>query len=433
MMRWLFPPKPTATLPAAGAGPDLALIAQIKSLREGNAKQAALDVYTDIYAPHMQHETGWMRWGLYGLALVVVSFFGWAGWAQLEEVTSGTGKVIPTSREQVVQSMEGGLVAEVLVVEGDLVEAGQPLLRIDDVRMGANLNESQTRIDALMAAAVRLRAESQGSALTFPDAMQKRRGALLQSERDTFEAKRRALESTVNAQQQALRLAQDELRITEPLAAKGLVSDLDVLRIQRTLLDARSRITEVQTKYRADAAAELARIEGELGTQNATLVGREDSFRRTVLRASKRGIVKNIRVNTVGGVVQPGQDILEIIPIDDSLLIETRIRPSDIAFLRPGMAATVKITAYDSGVYGWLDGQLLQLSPDTLRDEVRREETYYRVIVKTQSATLLTPDGRSLPIIPGMLAQVDIKTGQKSVLSYLFKPVLRAREALRER
>jgi adhesin transport system membrane fusion protein len=284
-----------------------------------------------------------------------------------------------------------------------------------------------------MAAAVRLRAESQGSALTFPDAMQKRRGALLQSERDTFEAKRRALESTVNAQQQALRLAQDELRITEPLAAKGLVSDLDVLRIQRTLLDARSRITEVQTKYRADAAAELARIEGELGTQNATLVGREDSFRRTVLRASKRGIVKNIRVNTVGGVVQPGQDILEIIPIDDSLLIETRIRPSDIAFLRPGMAATVKITAYDSGVYGWLDGQLLQLSPDTLRDEVRREETYYRVIVKTQSATLLTPDGRSLPIIPGMLAQVDIKTGQKSVLSYLFKPVLRAREALRER
>ncbi len=431
MMRWLFPTK--AAAPANAGGPDPALIARIKHLREDNAKKASLDVYADIYAPHMHEDTGWMRWGLYGLGLVIVSFFAWAAWAQLEEVTSGAGKVIPTSREQVVQSMEGGLVAELMVAEGDLVEAGQPLLRIDDVRMGANVNESQTRIDALMAAAVRLRAESQGAALSFPEALQKRSAAVLKSERDTFEAKRRALDSGVSAQQQALRLAQDELRITEPLAAKGLVSDLDVLRIQRSLLDARSRITEMQTKYRADAAAELARVEGELGTQNATLVGREDSFRRTVLRASKRGIVKNIRVNTVGGVVQPGQDILEIIPIDDSLLVETRIRPSDIAFLRPGLATTVKITAYDSGVYGWLDGELLQISPDTLRDEVRRDETYYRALVRTRSAALRTPDGRSLPIIPGMLAQVDIKTGQKSVLSYLFKPVLRAREALRER
>ena len=433
MMRWLFPAKPKPVAQTAGAGPNPALVARIKYLQDDNAKMAALDVYADIYAPHMQSRTGWMRWGLYGLALVIVSFFSWAAWAQLEEVTSAAGRVIPTSREQVVQSMEGGLVAELLVSEGDLVDAGQPLLRIDDVRMGANLNESQTRIDALMAAAVRLRAESQGSALSFPEALQKRSPTLLKSERETYQAKRLALESIVNAQDQALRLAQDELRITEPLAAKGLVSDLDVLRIQRTVLDARSRITEAQTKYRADAAAELARVEGELGTQNATLIGREDSFRRTVLRAPKRGIVKNIRVNTVGGVVQPGQDILEIIPVDDSLLIETRIRPSDIAFLRPGLAATVKITAYDSGVYGWLDGELLQLSPDTLRDEVRRDETYYRAIVKTKTAALHTPDGRRLPIIPGMLAQVDIKTGQKSVLSYLFKPVLRAREALRER
>lgn len=432
MMRWLFPDKKPTAANAAGA-PDPALVARIQSLRSANAKQASIDVFDDIYAPHMRQDSRWMHWGLYGLALVIVCFFTWAAWAQLEEVTSGAGKVIPTSREQIVQSMEGGLVAELLVAEGDVVEAGQPLLRIDDVRMGANLNESQSRIDALMAAAVRLRAESQGSSLSFPDALEKRSAALLKSERNTFEAKRRAIDTAIGAQQQALRLAQDELRITEPLAAKGLVSDLDVLRIQRNMLDAKSRISELQTKYRADAAAELARVEGELGTQNATLVGREDSFRRTVLRASKRGIVKNIRVNTVGGVVQPGQDILEIIPIDDSLLIETRIRPSDIAFLQPGMAATVKITAYDSGIYGWLDGQVLQLSPDTLRDEVRREETYYRAIVKTQSALLRTPDGRGLPIIPGMLAQVDIKTGQKSVLSYLFKPVLRAREALRER
>lgn len=431
MMRWLFPRK--AHVPAVNGGPDGALIARIKFLRDENARRAALDVYEDIYAPHMNADFRLMRWGLYGLALVIVCFFAWASWAQLDEVTSGIGRVIPTSREQVLQSMEGGLVAELLVAEGDVVETDQPLLRIDDVRMGANLNENQSRIDALMAAAVRLRAESQGVALNFPESLQRRNNALLKSERETYEARRRSLASAVSSQQQAISLAQDELQIIEPLASKGLVSDLDVLRIQRSILDARSRIAELQTKYRADAAAELSRIEGDLGTQNATLVGREDSFRRTVLRAPKRGIVKNIRFNTVGGVVQPGQDILEIFPIDDSLLIETRIRPSDIAFLRPGLNATVKITAYDSGVYGWLDGELMQISPDTIRDEVRRDETYYRVIVRTESAALSTRDGRSFPIIPGMLAQVDIKTGQKSVLSYLFKPVLRAREALRER
>jgi adhesin transport system membrane fusion protein len=241
------------------------------------------------------------------------------------------------------------------------------------------------------------------------------------------------LDASVQAQQQALRLAQDELKITEPLAAKGLVSDIDVLRIRRSVAESKGRIDEAQSKYRADAAAELARVEAELGSQSATLVGRTDSLNRTVLRAPKRGVVKNIRVTTIGAVVQSGQDILEIVPMDDVLLVETRIRPSDIAFLRPGLPAVVKISAYDSGVYGWLEGQVQQISPDTLHDEVRKDETYYRAVISTRSSVLRTPNGQVLPIIPGMQAQVDIKTGQKSVLSYLFKPVLRAREALRER
>lgn len=412
---------------------DPAKLAQIQHQRQQNAHQADADVLADIYQARLQPIAGWTRWALYLVVSVLVVFIAWAALADLEEVTSGSGRIVPSGREQVVQSSEIGVVAEILVAEGDTVEAGQPLLRINDVRLGANVKESQSRVDALVLAGIRLRAESQGTALSFPQAMAARNIALVRSETETHEAKRRALDSLVKSQEQALRLAQEEMQITEPMAARGLVSDLDVLRIRRSMVDARGRIDEARSKYRADAAAELARVEAELGSQNAALVGREDSFKRTVLRAPKRGIVKNLRANTIGGVVQVGQDLLEIVPLDEALLVETRIRPADIAFLRPGLQAVVKVTAYDSGIYGWLDGTLIQISADTIRDEVRRDETYYRVLVQTKRSELLAPGGKPLPIIPGMLAQVDIKTGQKSVLSYLFKPVLRAREALRER
>lgn len=424
---------PRVATPQAPAAEQQALMRKILRLRSENQAQADLDLVDDVYAATLRERQPAVRWGLYSTVLVLLVFVAWAAWAQLEEVTTGSGKVIPTSREQVIQSLESGVMAEIMVSEGDTVEADQPLLRIDDVRQGASVKEGQSKVDALLAAAARLRAESQGGALVFPAEVQRRAPELIRNERETFEARRRSLDASLGAQQQALRLAQDELRITEPMAAGGYVSDVEVLRIKRTLAEAKGRIAELSGKFRAEAAAELARVESELAGQRAGLTSREDTFRRTVLRAPKRGVVKNIRINTLGGVIQPGQDLLEIIPMDDSLLIETRIRPSDIAFLRPGMEAIVKVTAYDSAVYGWLPAKLVQISPDTLRDEVRRDETYYRALVRTDAAALKTPDGKSLPIIPGMLAQVDIKTGQKSVLSYVFKPVLRAREALRER
>ena len=424
---------PRVATPQAPAAEQQALMRKILRLRSENQAQADLDLVDDVYAATLRERQPAVRWGLYSTVLVLLVFVVWAAWAQLEEVTTGSGKVIPTSREQVIQSLEAGVLAEIMVSEGDTVEADQPLLRIDDVRQGASVKEGQSKVDALLAAAARLRAESQGGALVFPAEVQRRAPELIRNERETFEARRRSLDASLGAQQQALRLAQDELRITEPMAAGGYVSDVEVLRIKRTLAEAKGRISELSGKFRAEAAAELARVESELAGQRAGLTSREDTFRRTVLRAPKRGVVKNIRINTLGGVIQPGQDLLEIIPMDDSLLIETRIRPSDIAFLRPGMEAIVKVTAYDSAVYGWLPAKLVQISPDTLRDEVRRDETYYRALVRTDAAALKTPDGKSLPIIPGMLAQVDIKTGQKSVLSYVFKPVLRAKEALRER
>ena len=431
-MMGLFRRKSGASVPASGAM-DPAKAEQIKQFRLENARVADRDVITDVYQSRLEPISGWTRWAVYLVLVVIASFVAWAALSDVEEVTSGAGRVVPTGREQVVQSSEAGVLAEMMVAEGDTVDAGQPLLRIDDVRLGANVKETQSRVDALVAAGIRLRAESMGASLNFPADLAQRAPILVTNETQTYQAKRQALDSLIRSQEQALRLAQEEMQITEPMAAKGLVSDLDVLRIRRAIADSRGRIDEARSRYRADAAAELARVEAELGTQSAALLGREDSFKRTVLRAPKRGVVKNVKANTIGGVVQVGQDLLEIVPLDEALLVETRIRPSDIAFLRPGLPAVVKITAYDSGIYGWLSGTLIQVSADTLRDEVRRDETYYRVLVRTERAELMTPAGKPLPIIPGMLAQVDIKTGQKSVLSYLFKPILRAREALRER
>jgi adhesin transport system membrane fusion protein len=413
--------------------PDAAVMARIQRLRQENAALAMKDQIVDIYHTQLVTSPALARYSIWSTLLVLVVFTAWAALTTLDEVTSGIGRVVPSSREQVLQSMEAGLVAEVMVKEGQVVQEGQDLVRIDDVKLGSNMQESQSKVHALQAAASRLHAESLGLPLKFPANLINKSPQIVRSETETYNARRRAIDSSLNAMQQALKLSNDELRITEPLAAKGMVSDIEVIRIQRSIAETRGRMLELQTKSRADASAELSRIEAELASQNATLTGRADAYRRTLLKAPKRGIVKNIRVNTVGAVIQSGQEILEIVPLDDKLLIETRIRPVDIAFLRPGLKATVKISAYDSGTYGWLDGELLQISPDTLRDEVKRDETYYRALVQTTASSLQTPNGTLLPIIPGMQATVDIKTGQKSVLSYLFKPVLRMREALRER
>lgn len=418
--------------PLAG-GPDPALIEKIKTSRIANAKQADWDVYNDIYVEQLNESRRWQQWGLYAVAIVLASFIVWASLSQLEEVTSGSGKVIPTSREQVIQTLESGVLAELLVSEGDTVQEGQALLRIDDVRQSVNINEGRNKLDALLAMAARLKAESRGQSPQFSTELRARVPLVVSSEQSTFENRLRALQASVASQEQSIKLSTEELKITEPMAAKGLVSDVDVLRIRRTLADAKGRIAEMQSKYRADAATELVRVEADLNAQQAQFVGKEDSLKRTILRAPKRGVVKNIRVTTLGAVINSGQDILEIIPLGDNLLVETRIRPSDIAFLRPGMDSIVKITAYDSGTYGWLEGRVVLISPDTIKDDVKRDEVFYKVLVRTNAAFLSPPSGKILPIIPGMLAQVDIRTGRKSVLDYLFKPLLKAQEALRER
>ena len=406
---------------------------RIRALQAKNRQQAGVDLLEDLYASAVSQNPGRVRWLLYAILALFCAAIAWAAWAQLEEVTSAPGKVIPSGGEQVLQSLEPGVIADILVNEGQLVEQDQPLLRIDDVRQGAGVQEARGRVNALRAMAVRLHAEVRDVPVAFPEDLMRSAPEIVANEQRTYQARRAALQVGLSAQEQALKLAMEELRITEPLAAQGMVSDIEILRIRRTIAEARGRMAEMTGKFRAEAASEASKVESDLAAQTAGLTSREDSFKRTVLRAPKRGIVKNVSVNTVGGVVQSGQALLEIVPIDEKLLIEARVRPADIAFLRPGLTAVVKITAYDATQYGWLTGGVIQISPDTLQDEVRRDETYYRVLVKTDHAALSSPAGQRLPIIPGMVAQVDIKTGEKSVLSYLFKPVLKAREALRER
>ena len=423
---------PKASTNQGGPAPVLDM-EKIKMLRLENAKEAYRDQWTDIYALKTGKQSGVLRFGLWLIVLMLVCFIAWASVFELDEITSATGKVVPTSREQVIQSSEPGVITEILVKEGEVVEPQQALIRIDDVRIGSNMQETKARVNALRASASRLRVEAAGRKQISLSDFNGVSSDLANNEINTFQARRRNLETNLNSLFQAYKLSQEEMKITEPLAAKGLVSDIDLLKIQKNLEEIKGRINDINEKYKADASAELAKIQGELGSQNATLVGKSDAFRRTVIRSPKKGIVKNIKISTIGAVIQSGQDILEIVPIEENLLIDAKIRPVDIAFLRPGLHATVKLTAYDSGIYGWLDAELVQISPDTLRDDIKRDETYYRAFVKTKTSTLKSPKGELLPIIPGMQAQVDIKTGHKTVLDYLFKPVLRAREALRER
>jgi adhesin transport system membrane fusion protein len=356
----------------------------------------------------------------------------WAGFSRVEEITKGEARIIPSSREQVIQSLEGGIMQELRVREGDVVEAGQPLLRIDPTKADASFNEGRSKEIALRATIARLAAESRGTPLAFPPEVASNR-EIVRNETQAYLARRQALESSTATLKRSKTLLEREIAMTQPMVERGLVAEVELLRMQRQFNELDLQVNERNNKYRAEAAAELSRNEGELAQVTGLLAARKDQLDRTVIRAPLRGTVKNVRVNTIGGVIQPGQDIMEIVPLEEQLLVEAKIAPREVAFLRPGLPATVKLTAYDYTVYGALDGVVELISPDTLREERKSDEaSYYRVLVRTTKSAL-SVGGRDLPIIPGMTATVEVRTGEKSVLDYLLKPVLRSREALRER
>ncbi|MHC8383990.1 HlyD family type I secretion periplasmic adaptor subunit [Pseudomonas sp. LB3P14] len=373
---------------------------------------------------------------LYLIAAVLVGGLIWAHFARVEEITRGEAKVISLSREQVIQSLEGGILAEMEVREGSVVEKGQVLLRIDPTRAQSSYREALSKVIGLKATITRLRSEAYQQPLEFDDIVKQDPEVIAQETR-AYVARKRALDESVKALQRSYALSNREIQLAQPLAAKGLMSEVELLRIQRQANEIKSQIVERINRFQADANSELTKLELELSQISENLVGRADVVDRTTITAPVRGTVKNVRVNTIGGVIQPGEHILEIVPLEEQLLVEGKIRPSDVAFLHPGLPATVKITAYDYAIYGGLKGRVEHISPDTLKDDQkaasgRADDTYYRVLVLTESSEL-SAGSKKLPIIPGMIASVEIRTGEKTILDYLLKPVLKAREAFRER
>lgn len=365
---------------------------------------------------------------LAGLLIFVV----WAWWAILDEVTVGTGKITPSTHAQVIESLDGGIVSAMLVREGDIVERGQMLARLDPTRFQSNYGESAARVRALRASSERLRSELTGEPLRFSEESM-REPELMARERQLYESRRRNLNETVANLQKTYQLVMSELRMTQPLVAKGAASEVEVIRLQRQATELQGKIDEARNQFAVRAREEQVKNNADLDAQIQAMSGKADQVDRATLFSPVRGIVKDIQVTTVGGVLQPGGKLMEIVPLEDQLLVETRINPRDIAYIRPGLPATVKVTAYDSSIYGNLTGLVEVVSPDTLQDEVRRDQFYYRVYVRTKSAELQNKSGQRFPILPGMVANVEIKTGQKSVMDYLIKPLNKVNEALRER
>lgn len=358
---------------------------------------------------------------------VVIVFIIWAAWAKVDEVARGEGKVVPNSRVQVIQSLEGGILSQLLVREGEVVDAGQPLAQLDDTRFTTATQETASQVKALTAAIARLEAEVLGStAINFPDAIPAG-DPVIASEQALFRARRQNLNATLAALSSETGYAQRQLNIVTPLAERGVVSEVEGLRLGKDIAALTGRQTEVRNTYMQEAYAELATKKAELAAQSEILNQRRDQLQRTRLTAPVRARVNEILVTTRGGVIQPGEPIMQLTPVDDQLLVEARVQPRDVAFIREGMPASVKISAYDFTIYGDLPGRVEQISEDTLEEDTPRGKmAYYSVLIRTDRAWL-EKNGQRLPIRPGMVAQVDIQSGERSVLSYLLKPLLKAR------
>jgi len=369
---------------------------------------------------------------IWTIAIALALFFLWAYVFELDEVSTGTGKVVAASKEQEIQTLEGGVLSKLMVKEGDIVEAGQVLAQFDRTRGESAVGESASRARAAEASAARLKAEVNQTALVFP-AEVKKYPDLVRSETELYNSRRHSLQESLAGLDQSAKLIKNELAMTEPLVAKGAASDVEVLRLKRDLNDIQSKAMDIKTQYIVKAREELAKNNEELQAQQSVTRGRDDTLNRLTFTSPVRGVVKNIALTTVGGVLAPNGNLMEIVPLDDQLEVEARISPRDIAYIRVGQPATVKITAYDYSIYGGLPGKVVLVSPDTIQDEVHRENFYYRVNIRTDSNSLKNKAGKSMPIVPGMIASVDIHTGSKTIMWYLLKPLNKAKEALRER
>jgi len=408
-----------------------------------------------------------LRFVLYFWIAAIFLFLTWANFALIDEIARGDGEIIPSGENQIIQNLEGGIVEEILVLEGQEVKKGQVLLKIDNQQSQSSYSSNAIKADAIEAKILRLSAESSGKKFTVSDKLKKRIPEFVENEESLFKINKQQLDSKLNAlkarlnqkkqelseannQLEYLKTSSDyiakEVRMTQPMVAKGVRSRIDFLKLQReaneitskydatkksiprlksAIKEVRSTIKEATLVFQSEAKVKMNEATAELRGLRANSTALEDQVSRTVVRSPMNGIVQKLFVHTVGGVIKPGQDIMEIVPSDQTLLVEVKIKPSDIAFIYFGQKAIVKFSAYDFAIYGGLDGEVVLISADTIKDE--KDNVFYTVRIKTRQ-NYLGDEKTPLRIIPGMTVSVDIITGQKSVLDYILKPILKTKQ-----
>jgi adhesin transport system membrane fusion protein len=431
-----------------------------------------VDLATDIRTSILAQTPKGGRAILWVVFALLVLFLIWAYFSEIEQVTRGDGKVVPSTQIQIVQNLEGGILSEIMVDVGQLVKKGQLLLRIDETRFSSSFKQNRGKYLSIKAKAARLLAEANGKDFVVPPEVTKEKPEIGVREEELFESRRREFNTSKQSLKEQISqrkhehrelttkleeltrtyaLLNKELELTRPLVAQGAVSEVEVLHLERqasmmqgeiatikqSIPKAKSKLQEAQLELREHqlsffnkAKTELNDVLADLEEVSASAIAIEDRLRRTNVRSPVNGTINRLLVNTVGGVIQPGMDLVEIVPLEDTLVVEANIKPSDIAFLRPNQEAKVKFTAYDFTIYGGLDAKLEHISADSITDE--QGNSFYQVRLRTNK-NYLGPETDPLPIIPGMVASVDILTGKKTILAYLLKPVLRAKYmALRE-
>ena len=431
---------------------------------EEHSVERASDLAADAQWAAGQQQARGTRLLLWLSLAVVIALVLWASLGKIDEVVRGQGKVVPSRQIQVVQSLDGGIVEEILVRPGEHVELGQVLLRIDPTRFTASLGENRAESLALQAKAARLEALATGDVFQAPEALMKEAPKLMEMEQRFWETKTQELQTSIsiasdqlNQRRQELReteanrdhaasscrLTSEELRVTEPLLKSGAVSEVDLLRLQRdvarscgeakaagaqiariqaSIQEAVRKVQESELNARNLARVELSETRAKLSSLEQGQLALADRVKLADVRSPVRGTINTLMANTVGGVVQPGKDILDIVPMDDSLLLEVQVNPKDIGFLHFGQHAQVKFTAYDFAIYGGLDGTVEQIGANTVTDE--KGNSFYNVKVRTERVHV---GDNSRPIIPGMQAEVHILTGKRTLMQYLLKPILRAK------
>ena len=357
------------------------------------------------------------------LALAV--FFIWANYSELDTITRGQGAVIANSKTQSIQSFDGGVIENIHVKEGDTVQKNQILVTLEKIKIEAAFREQRSKVAALRAAKARLNAEIFGGQPKFDDDI-KDYPQFKINQLKLLERKRSMIKEQIDALELSLRIVKKQLQMTKALVPTGDVSLMEALKLQNQVSDMSAQIENTKNKYFQDTQAELNKIEEDLSASLQTLALRQDQLDHVVLRSPTNGIVKNIRITTLGGVVKPSEEVMQIVPAEDDLVIEAKIKPSDIAFLRKGQNANIKIDAYDYSIYGSLEGKLIYISADTLTEEAKQNEpSYYRIKVQTQGRQFSGRPQEKIEIQTGMTAIVEIKTGKNNVLKYLFKPLIK--------